>query len=60
MKGRMDRARKTMSVGYGRMPSFGKEEEEKHERRTRVAEGVMYWGKEVARLEPEEVKGIRR
>lgn len=61
MKGRMDRARKAMSVvlpgskvanvvvGAG-----GKEEERRREKRRRAADGVIYWQNEVARLEKEE------
>jgi hypothetical protein len=36
----------------------GKEEEEKREKRRRATDGVLYWQKEVARLEVEE--GQRR
>ena len=63
MRGRIDRAKKAMSValptGQGRPPSVvvgigGKDEEEKRERRRRAADGVLYWQKEVARLQAEQ------
>ena len=63
MKGKLDRAKKAMSVvvlptGHARLPSVvigtgGKEEEEKRERRRRAVDGVLYWQKEVQRLEAE-------
>jgi hypothetical protein len=62
MKGKIDRARKAMSValpGGAKVPSVvvgagGEEEEERRERRRRAADGVIYWQKEVGRLEGEE------
>ncbi|EIW72704.1 hypothetical protein TREMEDRAFT_25723, partial [Tremella mesenterica DSM 1558] len=62
-KSRMARARKVMSVvgvvGHSRTPSvvvgYGNEEEMKRrERRRKAADGVLYWQKEVERLEAEE------
>jgi hypothetical protein len=55
LKGKIDRARKAMSMING-MPGVvvghgGKEEEVKRERRRRAVDGVLYWQKQVARLE---------
>lgn len=55
-KAKVDRARKAMSVSLTGMPNVvvgigGKEEMELRERRRRAADGVLYWQKEVARLE---------
>lgn len=68
-KGRFDRARKVMSIamaGSGqkadKVPSVvlgagGRDEEDRRERRRRAADGVLYWQKEVGRLEAEAVAG---
>ena len=55
-KAKVDRARKAMSVSLTGMPNVvvgcgGREEMELRERRRRAADGVLYWQKEVARLE---------
>jgi hypothetical protein len=64
MRGRIFRVRKSISVklpspiGPDRTPSVvlgtgGLEEEDKRERRRRAADGVLYWQKEVAKLQTE-------
>ena len=61
MRGRIDRAKKAMSVSFPSgnkvagviVGAGGKEEEKRRERRRRAADGVIYWQKEVARLEAE-------
>jgi hypothetical protein len=52
----MARARKAMSVSLGSMPNVvigigGKEELLSRERRRRAVDGVLYWQREVERLE---------
>jgi len=64
MKSRMDRARKAISMGYGRVPGVvlavgGKEEDKRMERRRWAVDGVLYWQKEVARLECAEGSPVR-
>ena len=61
MKGRFDRARRAITVGYGRTPSLvGKENEDKTARVRRAAEGIVYWQKEVIRLEEQEGIAMRQ
>ena len=56
LKGKIDRAEKAMSIMNG-IPGVvvgyngGKEEEMTRERRRRAVDGVLYWQKQVARLE---------
>jgi hypothetical protein len=57
----MSRARKAMSVSSSHMPNVvvglgGREEMILRERRRRAVDGVLYWQKEVARLEAAEVQ----
>ena len=57
----MNRARKAMSVSLANMPNVvigigGREELVLRERRRRAVDGVLYWQKEVARLEAVEIK----
>jgi hypothetical protein len=57
----MSRAKKAMSVSLAHMPNVvigigGREELVLRERRRRAVDGVLYWQKEVARLERLEVK----
>ena len=66
MRSRIDRAKKALSVTFptGKVPDVilgtgGKEEEMKRERRRRAADGVLYWQKEVARLEKVERETIK-
>ncbi|CAD6581682.1 MAG: hypothetical protein TREMPRED_003065 [Tremellales sp. Tagirdzhanova-0007] len=64
IKDRMKWARKAMNQ-YGKVPSAvlaaeGTEEEERRERRRRAVDGVLYWQKEVARLDLEERHSARR
>jgi hypothetical protein len=52
----MSRAAKAMSVSLGSMPNVvigigGREELESRERRRRAVDGVLYWQREVERLE---------
>lgn len=56
LKAKVNRARKAMSVSLSAMPNVvvgigGKEEAEIRERRRRAVDGVLFWQKEVARLE---------
>jgi len=67
MRGRIDRAKKALSVTFpngSKVPEVvigagGREEEMKRERRRRAADGVLYWQKEVARLEKVEMETIK-
>jgi hypothetical protein len=61
----MSRARKAMSVSLSHMPNVvvglgGREEMILRERRRRAVDGVLYWQKEVARLEAAEVATSRK
>lgn len=65
LKGKIDRAKKAMSIMNG-IPGVvvgynsGKEEEMKRERRRRAVDGVLYWQKQVARLEALETPTLSR
>jgi hypothetical protein len=61
----MSRARKAMSVSLGNMPNVvvgigGREELAMRERRRRAVDGVLYWQKEVARLEAADTLAARQ
>jgi len=65
LKAKMSRARKAMSVSLGNMPNVvigigGREELVLRERRRRAVDGVLYWQKEVARLEVAEAPAAQR
>lgn len=59
----MSRAAKAMSVSLGSMPNVvigigGREELESRERRRRAVDGVLYWQREVERLEAVEKAAV--